>query len=136
MLDYSMALPIIYPQNVTAFVSHDGLDPTSPASDDAAALNTGIEAFLSAVDQSYCESNGAAGNASVDCGKYAPTNVLSISYEQYEYGVNYKYAVRVCNELMKLGLQGTTVLVASGDYNVGEYSTCAGSRYNVFEPDW
>ena len=29
-----------------------------------------------------------------------------------------KYVVRLCNEFMKLGLQGTTFTISSGDYGV------------------
>jgi tripeptidyl-peptidase-1 len=54
---------------------------------------------------------------------YKPTNVLSVSYGAWDYPDN--YVKRQCNELMKLGLQGTTVVVSSGDSGVGDETWCA-----------
>jgi len=48
-----------------------------------------------------------------------PPHVFSISYGDEESGVQEDYAVRVCNEFMKLGTAGISVLVASGDSGVG-----------------
>lgn len=47
-----------------------------------------------------------------------------------------KYAIRVCNEFMKLGLQGVTVVTAAGDDNVGLEYSCGGENLNVFTPEW
>ncbi|EFY91036.1 serin endopeptidase [Metarhizium acridum CQMa 102] len=49
----------------------------------------------------------------------ATAPVISISYGESELDVPKKYMQRQCNEFLKLGLQGTTVLVSSGDYGVG-----------------
>jgi len=57
------------------------------------------------------------------CGVYKPTNVLSISYGAWGYPDN--YVKRQCSELMKLGLQGVTIVVSSGDSGVGEDKYCA-----------
>ena len=133
MLDYSVALPIIYPQKIKAFVTNDGYEPTEYSN---YPKNTGIQSFLDAIDADICKSNGAQKNATLDCGKYKPTNVLSFSYEAFEAEIGHKYAKRVCNEFMKLGLQGVTVLVASGDNNVGPEYSCGGENLNVFIPEW
>jgi tripeptidyl-peptidase I len=41
---------------------------------------------------------------------------------------------RQCNEWMKLGMQGVTVVVASGDLGVGPDYLCNGNSQNIFEP--
>jgi tripeptidyl-peptidase-1 len=57
------------------------------------------------------------------CGVYKPTNVISVSYGAWGFPDN--YIKRQCNELMKLGLQGTTVVASSGDSGVGDDYYCA-----------
>lgn len=74
------------------------------------------------------------------CGVYKPTNVISISYGGGEADLPAYYSLRQCNEIMKLGLQGVTVVISSGDYGVGSYpgdgspSGCAGPNQRVFYP--
>jgi tripeptidyl-peptidase-1 len=52
------------------------------------------------------------------------------------------YTKRQCNELLKLGLQGTTFLWASGDYGVASYpgddnaNGCLGKDSNVYNPSF
>lgn len=79
MLDYSVSLPIIYPQRVKAFVSGNSFSPA-----ESHARNTGVQSFLDAIDEDICLSNNAQKNPSLDCGKYRPTNVLSFSYAAFE----------------------------------------------------
>lgn len=52
--------------------------------------------------------------------------MISISYGGDEAGLPVAYQRRQCNEFMKLGLQGVSVLVASGDSGVAG-SQCLGS---------
>ena len=54
-------------------------------------------------------------NKSTDCGTVAPPNVISISYSWNEDDFPPEYLRRQCNEFLKLGLMGVTVVVASGD---------------------
>lgn len=75
------------------------------------------------------------------CGVYRPTNVISISYDGGEADLPAYYSLRQCNEIMKLGLQGVTVVISAGDYGVGSYpgdggyaSGCAGPDGRVFYP--
>jgi tripeptidyl-peptidase-1 len=68
------------------------------------------------------------------CGVYTPTNVISISYSLPEYLLPAFYMERQCNEWMKLGLQGVTVVVASGDQGVGENGNCQGPSFDIFTP--
>lgn len=81
MLDYSVSMPIIYPQEVKAFVTDTDFTPA-----DTHPKNTGVEAFLDAIDEDICLSNNAQWNASLDCDTYTPTHVLSFSYAAFEVG--------------------------------------------------
>jgi tripeptidyl-peptidase-1 len=90
--------------------------------------------FLDALDRSYCTytSDGETGNdpktdpvyphnvavgymGQLQCGIYKPAKVISASYGQAEADLPAPYTRRPCNEFMKLGLQGVSILFASGD---------------------
>ncbi|KAI0016302.1 subtilisin-like protein [Xylariomycetidae sp. FL0641] len=144
-LDIEMALPIIYPQNVTVFQTDDdwyAYDTTHQG-----LFNT----FLDAIDGSYC--NYSAYNQTGDdpyydatypntnddeyystydgermCGVYKPTNVISISYGRGEYHLSDNYSKRQCDEFMKLGLQGISVVIASGDSGILQDRGCSASN--------
>ena len=123
-----------------------------------------LNTFLDAIDGSYCTYSAfnETGNAPTDpvypdpnpfgepgayegqlqCGVYKPTNVISISYLDPEDDLPTNYQQRQCNEFMKLGLQGTSVIVASGDSGVAasfvdnnNFDGCLGEG-QVFNPDW
>lgn len=74
------------------------------------------------------------------CGVYKPTNVISISYGGQESDLPAYYQERQCNEFLKLGLQGVSILIASGDDGVagppGDDSAngCLGANSTVFSP--
>ena len=78
----------------------------------------------------------------LQCGVYKPTNVISASYGQAEADLPIAYTKRQCNEFMKLGLQGHSILIASGDYGVasfpGDGSTdgCLGPEGAIFNPQY
>jgi tripeptidyl-peptidase-1 len=55
---------------------------------------------------------------------YKPTNVISISYGSIENDLPNNYQYRQCNEYMKLGLQGVTVVLSSGDSGVASRLGC------------
>jgi tripeptidyl-peptidase-1 len=120
------------------------------------------EAFFDAIDGSYCTLSafGETGNCvrsgckdpvypdpydddgyqgQLMCGTYKPTNVLSISYSGVEASLPYSYMQRQCYEVMKLALQGVTVVESSGDNGVGgrkydAHSGCLGPNKDVFSP--
>jgi hypothetical protein len=78
----------------------------------------------------------------LQCGKTKPLNVLSISYGEEEFDLPKSYQKHQCNEFLKLGLVGTTIIVASGDsgvavwgYDAGNISDCLGTG-QVFNPDY
>lgn len=121
-------------------------------------FNGFLNNFLDAIDGSYCSysSNGETGNSPLDppypdprqggykgklqCGVYKPTNVISISYGGAEASLPISYQRRQCSEFMKLGLQGVSVVVASGDSGVQmrggdpRPSNCLGNDDKVFAP--
>jgi tripeptidyl-peptidase-1 len=76
------------------------------------------------------------------CGVYNRTNVITISYSGGETDLPYSYQQRQCAEVMKLGLQGTTVVIASGDDGVASFSSdpnpngCVGPNHTVFHPQF
>lgn len=53
-----------------------------------------------------------------NCGGFAATKVISTSYGYNEHDLTPFYQRRQCNEYMKLGLLGVSVLYSSGDYGV------------------
>lgn len=92
--------------------------------------------FLNALDGSYCTFDGgndptrdavypnpAAGGYKGQkmCGTYEPTLVLSVSYGGNEADYTRRYITRQCNEFLKLGLMGVSVLFASGNFGVAGY---------------
>ena len=114
-LDLEFAMAMIYPQTATLFQVGDLVQ--------GASFNN----FLDSIDGSYCEFQG--GNSedpnvdaqyaeSVTCGTHEPTNVISTSYSYNEGDLTYKYEQRQCDEYMKLGLRGVSILFSSGDYGV------------------
>lgn len=70
-LDFDMAYPIIYPQQITLF------QVNSDNSDDV------FGDFLSAIDSDYCKIDPNLGDNRM-CGTFDPTNVISISYGEPE----------------------------------------------------
>ncbi|MCJ1300601.1 hypothetical protein MMC08_003398 [Hypocenomyce scalaris] len=118
-LEYSMTL--VYPQQVTLYQTGDLIE--------GASFNN----FLDAIDASYCTYEGgddptqdsvypdpAPGGykGPENCGGYTATKVISTSYAYNEADLTPFYEMRQCNEYMKLGLQGVTILYSSGDYGV------------------
>ena len=129
-LDFQISYPLIWPQNSVLFQTDD------PVYEANYTYHGFLNTLLSAIDGSYCKPSPedpqypdpAPGGfkGSLECGLYKPTNVISISYggdETVESG-SVAYQHRQCNEWMKLGLQGVTVVVSSGDAGVGQRDGC------------
>lgn len=161
-MDIEATWPLIWPQNIVLFQTDDEfyeVDQTSPDTPYLGFWN----AFLDAIDGSYCtysaynetgdctrpecldplypDPNPSGYKGQLQCGVYRPTNVISISYSGGEADLPASYLKRQCNEIMKLGLQGITVVESSGDYGVASYprnssmpNGCAGPDGNVFYP--
>ncbi|KAF8856879.1 putative protease S8 tripeptidyl peptidase I [Acephala macrosclerotiorum] len=155
-IDIEMATSLIYPQTVTLYQTDDDVyEPQEVATTNL--FNT----FLDALDGSYCNytSDGETGddpsidpvyphkvpggyNGTRQCGVYKPTQVISASYGQAEADLPAPYVRRQCNEFMKLGLQGVSILFAAGDYGVasfpgdGSASGCLGPEQIIFNPQY
>lgn len=73
---------------------------------------------------------------------YKPTNVISASYGQAEADLPMNYTKRQCDEFLKLGLQGHSILFASGDYGVASFpgdrsqNGCLGPEGRIFNPQY
>jgi tripeptidyl-peptidase-1 len=73
------------------------------------------------------------------CGAHRPTHVLSVSYSGTEHSWPANYMRRQCFEVMKLALQGITVVESSGDFGVGgrrfdSRAGCLGEGRDVYAP--
>ncbi|EWC48769.1 hypothetical protein DRE_00074 [Drechslerella stenobrocha 248] len=149
-MDLQYLMTIVHPQKTSLFQVGDGLQDDTRGE---------YNSFLNAIDGDYCTFDG--GN-DVDhdavypnpaeggykgqpmCGTYEPALVFSISYGGNEADYTQKYATRQCNEYLKLGLMGVSVLFASGDFGVGGYgSQCRDASGNLndglsgrFTPDY
>lgn len=157
-LDLQIAYPILYPQNIINYQVDDivyqtNLAPIPPGT-------YGFSTFLDALDGSYCNfsaynqtGNGPSDpiypdpnggwQGDLECGTKPLANVISISYGDQEIDLYLSYQKRECLEWLKLGLQGVSVLVASGDTGPAGYppdfagsSTpgCLGANEDIFNP--
>ncbi|KAI1455382.1 Pro-kumamolisin, activation domain-containing protein [Annulohypoxylon moriforme] len=160
LLDLTLAIPLLYPQQTVIYQVEDENYSSGPF-DHKGLFNN----FLDALDGSYCTSsayNETGNNPAYDytypdpapaskgaykgdlqCGVYAPTNVLSLSYDWAEAVLPVAYQRRQCDEWLKLGLRGISVVFSSADYGVGggpEWSVngspnaCMGVNGTVFNP--
>jgi tripeptidyl-peptidase I len=139
-LDFQISYPLIWPQNSVLFQTDDAVYEANYTY--VSFLNN----FLDAIDGSYCTNSPldppypdpAPGgyNGSLQCGVYQPTNVISISYSSDEATLPLSYQRRQCDEFMKLGMQGVSVCVASGDSGVEGDDGCLGPDYTIFNPDF
>ena len=120
-LDLEYAMTLVYPQQVTLYQVGDLVE--------GASFNN----FLDAIDGSYCTFRGGDDpnydaiypdplpggyKGPQNCGGFAATKVISTSYGYNEHDLTPFYEHRQCNEYMKLGLMGVSVLYSSGDYGV------------------
>ncbi|KAL9115804.1 MAG: hypothetical protein Q9227_000172 [Pyrenula ochraceoflavens] len=133
-LDFQSAYSIVYPQALRLYQVGDGVNVDSVGT---------FNIFLDALDESYCtyeggdqpyvdpeypDPNEGGYTGPLQCGGAPTSNVFSVSYGQIEGALPYFYQHRQCNEWMKLGLQGVSVLFASGDSGVA-------NRYNAGYPN-
>jgi tripeptidyl-peptidase-1 len=149
-IDFETAFPLIHPQGAILFQTDDNVYENNYTF--TGFFNT----FLDAIDGSYCTFSafGETGDSSIDpvypdpqtggfkgaleCGIYEPTNVISISYVGTETEMSTSYMERQCLEFMKLGLQGVSVVLASGDAGVANNGgqCIAETPTPIFAPAW
>ncbi|MCJ1462898.1 hypothetical protein MMC07_001502 [Pseudocyphellaria aurata] len=129
-LDLEYAMTLVNPQKTTLYQVGDTVQGAS------------FNDFLDAIDGSYCTFDGgddptqdakypdAKGGyqGPKNCGGFSATKVIATSYAYNEADLTARYEVRQCAEYAKLGLAGTTVLYATGDFGV------AGSRGRCVDP--
>ena len=140
-LDFQLSWPIVYPRNITL---HDSqftpAQTTLINSQNSSLAASGLQAFyefadvLAAIDGSFCAN---ASKFAPSCGLYPRPNVLSTSYGTDEALLTPAMEDRLCNEWLKLGLQGTTVLFSSGDRGVQGRNPnllCLGPNNSSFGP--
>ncbi|KAK3689148.1 Pro-kumamolisin, activation domain-containing protein [Podospora appendiculata] len=161
-LDFQVVTPLIWPQRSVLWQTDDEWYQREMMQAQT-KYNGFFNTLFDAIDGSYCtfSAYGATGNCDVDacrdpeypnthdpetgyqgdlmCGAYEPTNVLSISYSGFEHILPASYMRRQCLEILKLGLQGVTVIESSGDYGVGgrrmnPREGCLGPDADVFSP--
>jgi tripeptidyl-peptidase-1 len=132
-LDFQASYPLVYPDKEVNYLVDDFFYEGG-----GGGVSGLFNTFLDALDKSYCTYSafGETGDLKgVDpiypdtspggfdqpeqCGVYTPTNVISISYDEDVLSLPMSYQQRQCSEWMKLGLQGVTVIVSSGDGGVG-----------------
>lgn len=158
-LDFEAAMPLIWPQRTVLFQTDDEVYEEEELTQ---TIKGFFNTFLDAIDGSYCtfSAYNETGNCVTDdcldpiypnpnpngyqgqlqCGVYKPTHVISISYDASELDRPVAYTKRQCAEIMKLGLQGTTVVVSSGDNGVGQVpgdptdNGCLGLDEKIFNP--
>ncbi|KAH9890789.1 peptidase S8/S53 domain-containing protein [Xylariomycetidae sp. FL2044] len=144
-LDVQSAYSIVHPQQVRLYQVGDGINVDSVGT---------FNIFLDALDESYCTYEGGdqpyvdpaypdpndnelGYQGPLQCGGAPKSNVISVSYGQIEGALPYFYQIRQCHEWMKLGLQGVSVIFASGDsgvanrYNAGYPNSCLNAE-NLF----
>lgn len=68
------------------------------------------------------------------CGVFTPPGVLTVSYSWDEQAYPKNYSRRQCNEFAKLAMQGTTIVVSSGDFGVTGHTGngCTGPNQRGF----
>ncbi|UKZ74649.1 hypothetical protein TrVFT333_002319 [Trichoderma virens FT-333] len=143
-LDFQSAIPLIWPQKTVLFQTNDEYY-------EIVGTQGFFNTFLDAIDGSYCsfsdygETGDCTDSSCADpvypnpnypspigyqgqkqCGVFEPTNVISVSYNGIEDLLPNNYQYRQCDEYLKLGLQGVTVVFSSGDYGVGTHLGCIG----------
>ncbi|KAI0123235.1 peptidase S8/S53 domain-containing protein [Xylariales sp. AK1849] len=153
-LDIEAAWPLIWPQRTVLFQADDEYYEVNQTSAETPYLGY-WNTFFDAIDGSYCtdSSDGETGDCTtadcldpiypnpdgyegqLQCGIYRPTNVISISYSGGEADLPASYIRRQCHEIMKLSLQGVTVVESSGDYGVASYPGDAGMENGCAGPD-
>ena len=101
---------LVYPQSVALYETK----PTPAQKSEYGLYLSVFESLLAAVDGALCSE--AEKKNGTDCGTVELTRVLSNSYGSNELQMPEAAAQRACNEYMKLGLKGHTIIFSSGDY--------------------
>ena len=145
-LDFEYAIALTSPQPVTDIQVGDEFR-LGDVNNMLAAFDKYYCGMLhSSLDPSFPDPHGGGYNRTADCGTKTPPKVLSVSFSDTEAAFPSKYLQRQCQEFMKLGLMGVTVVVASGDTGAASGpspGTCLNANMNIsgrtarhFSPGW
>jgi tripeptidyl-peptidase-1 len=102
----------------------------------------GITGDTPGFDPTYPDPAKGGFKGPLACGTFTPTQVISISYGNSEFDAPVAYPKRQCLEFLKLGLQGTTFVWASGDFGVasppGDDGSvgCLGANQTIYNPSF
>lgn len=122
-IDLDIVFSLIYPQTVTLYQA--AVPNIRYSAQRGEKEITFLLPFLDAIDGSFCTNYDR--KQGLQCGVYPLTRVLSASYGLAEIYGGQPAEVRTCNEIMKLSLQGRTIIFSSGDYGV---ATVPSRKYN------
>lgn len=115
-LDFEYAMSLAHPLPVgniqVGGITQAGNTNMMLAAFDGEYCETGIDAEFDAIVSQPGDPHPYNGT---DCGTLQPPRVISISAAWNEANFSHAYVQRQCEEYLKLGLQGVTVIVASGD---------------------
>ncbi|KIN08321.1 hypothetical protein OIDMADRAFT_187653 [Oidiodendron maius Zn] len=115
-LDFEYSMALTYPLSVTNYQVGDIFQPGTLNN-----LLAGFDQFYcgalnTSIDPTYPDPLPGGYNRTTDCGTVPrPAKVLSVSYASDEVNFSEIYLQRQCFEFLKLGLQGTSVIVSSAD---------------------
>lgn len=90
---------------------------------------------IAGIDPTYPDPLAGGYKGQLECGTYTLTRVVSISYGQAENYLPKAYIERQNNEFIKLGLQGHSIFVASGDYGVASFPGSNGNEFGCLSSD-
>lgn len=123
IVDLDIAYGLLYPQDVTFYASAANeieqktwIKQYGPLSN--ASSVTAFLPLVAALDGAFCTDRERASGA--DCGTIELTKVLSVSYGSSELQAPERAAKRICDEFMKLGLKGHTIIFATADEGVAQ----------------
>ena len=110
-LDFQVSWPLVYPLNISLLDSQPTAAQIPLITEQGEAgleqlLGFSLQDAFAAIDGSFCTENSGS-----QCRAFKPPNVISFSYGADELELSERETNRLCNEILKLGLQGTTFVL-------------------------
>ncbi|MCJ1395521.1 hypothetical protein MMC18_008407 [Xylographa bjoerkii] len=125
--DFDVGYPLVSPQTLTKFQTDDPYYSLYWANNFRGLFND----FLAGIDGSYCvySASGETGNDPIIAPIY-PDNHSTCAY----CGTTNDYTGPL--QFLKLGLQGVSIFIASGDRGVADNAVCLGTDAKIFDPGY
>ncbi len=114
-LDFEYSMALTYPQPIINYQVGEMWQVGTLNGLLAAVDPLYCTAWNSSIDGTYPSPLEGGYSKPVDCGTAKPASVVSVSYAWNEVAYPAAYLRRQCLEFLKLGLQGVSVVVSSGD---------------------